>query len=209
MATVTTTPAPQVAGQRRRRGRTVATAVVAAAGLLLAACGGESTRVRVGKAADRLFEVETTATIDVSSPVMANGERLPTRFTCDGTGISPAVAWSGVPEGTDKLAIVLDDPAAGVTVVHWALFDIDPALPGVAEDDVPDGAHQARNSETSGYDGPCPPAGKGEHTYRLSVYALDRAMPEALGEGADLLDALEALEERAIAKGTMRLLYSR
>lgn len=204
--TAAPTPARTPAPARRPRWLAVASAVMVMA--LVSACGGASTRTKVGKAADILAAIDTKATVDVSSPVLRNGERIPARFTCDGTGISPAITWSGVPAEGVELAVVLDDRDAGATFVHWVLFDVDPASGGVPEDAVPAGAHQARNSKTSGYNGPCPPKGS-EHNYRLSVYALDEAMPSTLGDGADLLATLEALHERAIAKGQMNLVYSR
>lgn len=39
---------------------------------------------------------------------------IPQRFTCDGAGVSPALAWSLPPSGTKSLAIVMHDPDAPV-----------------------------------------------------------------------------------------------
>ena len=40
----------------------------------------------------------------LSSPAFADGAAIPTRFTCDGEGISPEVDWSGAPAATVALA---------------------------------------------------------------------------------------------------------
>ncbi len=37
---------------------------------------------------------------------------IPKKYTCDGKNISPPLAWSGVPEGTRRVAVIMDDPDA-------------------------------------------------------------------------------------------------
>ena len=51
----------------------------------------------------------------------------------------PALAWDGVPESTAGLVLLADDPDAPVqgSFVHWVLYNLDPARPGVAQGEVP------------------------------------------------------------------------
>jgi Raf kinase inhibitor-like YbhB/YbcL family protein len=197
-------------GHRRavHRGRLVglaAAALVAAA----AGCGGGSDPG--SDAADKLFSADIPANITVTSPGFEEGSTLPDRFTCDGTNISPSLRWSGVPEGTAELAVVVDDPdASGGTYVHWVVVAIPPATPGLAEDSVPDGAKQTRQSEDRDrWRGPCPPKGKAAHTYRFSVYALSEPVPGSVGGDTKLSTALDDIRERAKGKGVVSATFGR
>jgi len=189
-------------------------AATAAAVTTLGACGGGSaTADRGNKAADALFAEDlgdSGGALRISSPNVADGDALPARFSCDSTGISPALVITGVPDGTAELAIVLDDPdAEGGTYTHWILAGLPAADTSLAEDYVPPKATSARNSAgRSGYAAVCPPEGDAAHTYRISVYALD----EPTGDTVDkqlATDALEAIAERATARATMRATYRR
>ena len=55
------------------------------------------------------------------------------------------------------------------------------------------------------YAGPCPPSGT--HHYRFTVLALDATT--GLAEGTPLDEALAAIEEHAIARGTLTGTYAR
>src|SRR4051794_17645913 len=61
--------------------------------------------------------------IALRSPAFANGETIPTRYTCSSRGKSPPLAWSGVPSGAKELALVVFDPdAGGGGFTHWVIF---------------------------------------------------------------------------------------
>ena len=54
-----------------------------------------------------------------------HGATIPQRHTCEGRDVSPAMSWSGAPEGTKSFALIVDDPDAPVgTWVHWVLFNL-------------------------------------------------------------------------------------
>lgn len=141
------------------------------------------------------------AAITVTSSAFADGAAVPTRFTCKGIDVSPPLRWSGVPADAAALALVVADPdAPRGTYIHWVVVDADPGTSSVDEGEVPAGARQARNSaQHPRYDGPCPPSGT--HRYRFTVYALRRAT--GLPDGADLPDALDAIDRLATARGTL------
>jgi hypothetical protein len=123
----------------------------------------------------------------LGSPAFAEGGEIPARFTCEGSNISPALQWTGIPEATKSLVLVVDDPdapdpkAPKLTWVHWVLYDIPPTavgLPeGVAPKDLPSGTREGKNDwKRSGYGGPCPPVGR--HRYFHKLYALDVVLPD-------------------------------
>ncbi len=120
--------------------------------------------------------------IQLTSPSFGHMQSIPEKFTCDGDDLSPELRWSGLPERTKSLALVVDDPDAPdpakpkMTWVHWVLYNIPPAtdrLPeGVSTDTLPAGALEGLNDwKRTGYGGPCPPIG--QHRYFHKLYALD------------------------------------
>lgn len=161
-------------------------AAVAGALLLLAGCGGSSTkRPSTSTASSRPGPARTVTTpirvgdapasITVSSPTFAPGATIPTVYTCSGRGISPPLRWSGLPSGTRELALELIDPdAPGRPFLHWAVAGIPVSVKGLAAgESVPPGAVAGSNSFGNvGYGGPCPPPGAKPHRYVFVVLAL-------------------------------------
>jgi Raf kinase inhibitor-like YbhB/YbcL family protein len=147
--------------------------------------------------------VGTTTTVARSSFVLtlpwADGATIDARFTCAGDDVQPAVSWSGTPDGTKEIALVVRDLDAD-DFVHWAIAGIDPALGAIAESQAPVGAIEAANDFSSanqhvvGWCGPCPPAGAA-HTYQTTLYALDQAIELPTGAAAD--DLVAAIEGSA------------
>jgi Raf kinase inhibitor-like YbhB/YbcL family protein len=137
----------------------------------------------------------------LSSSAFADGEEIPARFTCEGEELSPDLAWRDVPEGTQSLVLVVDDPdapdpnAPKMVWDHWLLYNLPPesgGLPaGVAETALPTGTLQGLNSwGRTGYGGPCPPIGR--HRYFHILYALDRPLPDlATPDKNRLLSAMQ------------------
>lgn len=46
--------------------------------------------------------------LKLTSPAFSDGESLPIQFTCEGEGISPPLSWSGVPDETESLVVIMD-----------------------------------------------------------------------------------------------------
>jgi hypothetical protein len=125
---------------------------------------------------------EETMALEIRSPAFAHNGEIPPKFTCEGEDVSPPLEWSGVPAGTQSLALIVDDPdapdpeAPKMTWVHWVLFRLAPEteeLPeGVSLKDLPGEVREGLNDwKTTGYGGPCPPIGR--HRYFFKLYALD------------------------------------
>jgi Raf kinase inhibitor-like YbhB/YbcL family protein len=123
----------------------------------------------------------------LTSAAFEPGGSIPIRFTCEGTNVSPPLAWNGVPSGTRSLVLIVDDPdapdpaAPRMTWVHWVLYGLPSAaagLPeGVAPGALPAGTRQGTNDfMTTAYGGPCPPVGR--HRYFHKLYALDTVLPD-------------------------------
>jgi Raf kinase inhibitor-like YbhB/YbcL family protein len=180
---------------RVMRGTTVAW--LAAAAILVAACSsagtGEASLAGTPSISPAIaFPTLATATasggttvsqspssgpLALSSPAFADGAAIPTRFTCDGAGISPEVDWSGAPSATVALALtVIDQEARGF--VNWIVYVIPAASAGSLAENLGTGAgappQGANGRGKAGYTGPCPPSGT--HHSVFTLYALDRTL---------------------------------
>jgi Raf kinase inhibitor-like YbhB/YbcL family protein len=178
-------------GKRSRHRRVL----VSGATLAATFCVLMSLRVRITAAED--------SGLRLSSPsFQANGE-IPARFTCSGDNLSPALAWTDSPVGTQSFALIADDPdAPGGVFTHWVIYDLPPAthqLPeGVTHNADPEGARQGRNDfDKVGYGGPCPPPGS-PHRYSFRLYALDKKLN--LRSGASKSDVERALKGHVLAQ---------
>jgi Raf kinase inhibitor-like YbhB/YbcL family protein len=135
---------------------------------------------------------------EMRSGAFSEGAVMPSRFTCDGKDVSPALSWAGVPVGTNSFALICDDPDAPAgTWVHWVIFNISPKKTGLPQGvpavrELNDGTRQGVNSfRRIGYGGPCPPRGPA-HRYFFKLYALDRILD--LKPGVTRQDLLRAMK---------------
>lgn len=152
-------------------------------------------------------------TIKITSPSFAEGQPIPSMYTCDGENVSPPLTWDQVPAGAKTLALICDDPDAPAgTWVHWVLYDL-PAttrnLPEAVEPKVqlPNGAKQGRNDfKQIGYGGPCPPKG-GPHRYYFKLYALDIELD--LKSDATKSEVQQAMKGHTLAEGQLMGTYKR
>ncbi len=141
------------------------------------------------------------------------GGEIPSRYTCGGANLSPALTWSGVPEGAQALALIADDPDAPMgTWTHWLVWNI-PAQATELPEGVPatevleDGARQGKNDfGRIGYGGPCPPPGR-PHRYFFKLYALDRKLDVKPGATQRELEA--AVTSHALSKTELMGTYRR
>lgn len=118
---------------------------------------------------------------------------IPEAYSKDGGNLSPPLEWTGVPDTTESLALIMDDPDAPAGVfVHWLVYGIPSNSTGF-EEDLPatetlrTGVRQGRNGFGEiGYGGPQPPSGT--HRYFLHLYALDYNPPLHAGSSREELD---------------------
>jgi Raf kinase inhibitor-like YbhB/YbcL family protein len=114
----------------------------------------------------------TPGPFTLTSPAFTEGAAIPREYSCDGANVSPELKWSGVPEGTGALVLLVDDPDAG-NFVHWIVLDLPPGDGGLPKDVAPTAnpPQQGRNGFGHvGWGGPCPPSGS--HHYRFTLTAI-------------------------------------
>jgi Raf kinase inhibitor-like YbhB/YbcL family protein len=121
------------------------------------------------------------ATLQITSAAFAANGAIPSKFTCDGAGVNPPLAFSGIPAKTQSLVLIMDDPDVPKNLMpsgvfdHWLIWDLPATSKGFAE-----GAPEAKtglNTTGPGYMGPCPP--DREHRYFFKLYALDAKLGNA------------------------------
>jgi Raf kinase inhibitor-like YbhB/YbcL family protein len=135
--------------------------------------------------------------MQLTSTAFEDAGRIPDKYTCDGDRfLSPPLSITGVPEGTQALALIMDDPDVPKELredglfTHWILFNI-PADTSL----IPQGAGVGTpGSNTRGeprYTGPCPPPDHEPttHRYLFKLYALDSTLDLPVGAPKEDLEA--------------------
>ena len=125
--------------------------------------------------------------LTITSTAFAPNGAIPSVYTCEGSDVSPPLAWSGAPAGTKSFVLIVDDPdapdpaAPRMTWVHWVLYNIPASAGGLSEAvkpaALPAGTREGVNDwDRTGYGGPCPPIGR--HRYFHKLHALDVVLPD-------------------------------
>lgn len=156
------------------------------------------------------------ASLHLASPAFADGARLPERFTADGEGVSPPLFWTDLPEGAERLVLIVEDPDAPapqplVHAVVWGLpLDGDLKEGAIRADGAgdADGTDVGRNSYFGeGWLPPDPPTGHGAHRYAFQLFALGPGPDVGGNPGRSAI--LKAMAGRVLAAGLLTGTYSR
>ena len=145
----------------------------------------------------------------ITSNSFENGGEIPRNQGYKNGNVSPPLEISDVPPNTKSLALIMDDPdamgAVGKIWVHWVVWNIDPSVNQIKENEVPSGSIQGKTDfgETA-YGGPAPP--DKEHTYIFKLYALDESL--SLQKGATKAEVEEAMKSNVIAEARLEGRYA-
>jgi Raf kinase inhibitor-like YbhB/YbcL family protein len=146
------------------------------------------------------------AKMKITSSAFQGGANIPSKFTCEGTDISPPLQIADVPPGAKSLALIVDDPdAPSGLFTHWTVWNISPQTGTIGEGAAPKGVHGTNDFGRSGYGGPCPPSGT--HRYYFKIFALDRELDLPFGAKRGQLDA--AMRGHIVAQGELMGRYSK
>lgn len=135
--------------------------------------------------------------MQLTSSSFETGGAIPANHTGEGEDVSPPLAWTDAPEGTQSFAIICHDPDAPLVLpgrygfVHWVLYNIPGSVSALSEGS---GDFTQGNSDFGkpGYGGPMPPEGHGTHNYFFWVLALDKELD--LEPGLSMWDLLGKIE---------------
>lgn len=149
---------------------------------------------------------EEVPAMKIMSSAFEPNKPIPSKHTCEGGDVSPALSFDVIPTDAKSLALVVDDPdAPSGNFVHWVAWNIPPTKQGLGEGALV--LNQGLNSfgETR-YRGPCPPRGKAHH-YHFKVYALDTMLN--LPYGIHKADLEKAMVSHVLAEGELIGTYQR
>jgi Raf kinase inhibitor-like YbhB/YbcL family protein len=144
-------------------------------------------------------------TLSLESSSFKSNTSIPTKYSCDGSDISPQLSWSGAPDKTQSLALILSDPdAPSGTFYHWILYNMPKKMTSLQEaiSSLPAGTQIGKNSRGNmSYNGPCPPKGA-THRYIFTLYALDTTLHLAAGTDAEKL--IEAMQTHILGQTSLQ-----
>jgi len=117
--------------------------------------------------------------------IFGDGERIPSKYTCDGMDVNPSLELIDVPKNAKSLVLIVDDPDSPAKIwTHWILWNISPITKNIKENSVPLGAREGMNDfGNADYGGPCPHSGT--HRYQFKLFALDIKMDLSGNSGKD------------------------
>jgi len=165
---------------------------------------------------NQLHAHHATARLEVASHAFAFNARLPPKYTADGAGISPPIAWNHVPAEAESIALIVEDADSPTPhpLVHAIVVGL-PAEHGSIDEGAlssPDhpgiGFETGRNSFfKQAWLPPDPPPGHGVHRYVFQAFALRAGTPFSHAPGRG--EVIEAILDRAIAAGCLIGTYER
>ena len=164
---------------------------------------------------DRAFAAAAD-TVALTSLAFEDGGSIPERYTADGAGVSPPLAWRGLPAGTAAVALLVEDPdgPAPEPLVHLLAWDLPPGLAELPEGELKGPGHEGLDESLgknsflgAGWLPPDPPTGHGPHLYVFQLIALDRALTFTGHPGRKAF--LDAINGHVLAKGVLVGTYER
>ncbi len=155
--------------------------------------------------------------LTLTSPVLVDGGTLPADLKCirdGGDGMTPPLAWSGAPMGTESFAVIMSHYPRGAVEgrdapsQYWLLWDIPVATTMIERGNPQSIGHEGANKDDreTGYTSPCS-AGGGTHDYTISLYALSSpldTLPDGDALSVDWTAMANALEGKVISAADLR-----
>ena len=165
---------------------------------------------------NHLLRQRSVARLQVASRTFVFNGRLPRRYTADGDGLSPPLAWDEVPAGTLSIALMVEDADSPTPhpLVHAIVVGLDGRGGSIDEGALNSPHHIGVGLETGqnsffrqAWLPPDPPRGHGEHRYVFQVFALRPGPPFSKVPGRR--EFIDAVLEHCIAVGCLIGTYER
>jgi hypothetical protein len=147
------------------------------------------------------------ADLEIRSSAFRPMGTIPIKYVKEGSDVSPALEWSGVPDGTQELAVICHDPDAPLPYgfTHWVVYGIPASADGIPEGGGGQFTEGSNDFGGQGYGGPQPPPGHGVHHYYFWVYALDTTLDAE--PGLDRHQLIERMGDHIIEQNRVICTY--
>ena len=143
--------------------------------------------------------------LKLTSSAFSDGGEIPREYGYKNGNKVPPLTVSGIPEGTESLALIMDDPdameAVGKVWVHWVAWNMTPTNTELENLDKVEGM---TDFGEVGYGGPAPPDKR--HTYVFKLYALDSELD--LPDKSKKADVEKAMEGHIIEQTQLTGTYA-
>jgi phosphatidylethanolamine-binding protein (PEBP) family uncharacterized protein len=160
---------------------------------------------------DYLFGAEGGSNFLLRSSEVSPGGSLPADYTCDGSGATLPLEWTGAPEGTQSFALIMHHIAPDNEVKwYWILYDIPATVADLPRNVTGIGTlgNNCVNGRTE-YTPPCS-QGPGNKTYVYTVYALSAPIEITVPPSEVNRDVLlAAMSDRTLASAELQVVYAR
>ncbi len=137
----------------------------------------------------------------IISPDFKEGDEIPKKFGYKFDNKEPEIDFENIPDGTQTLALIMDDPdameAVGKIWVHWLVFDSIDLSTKFSNGNLR--KEGKTDFDEIGYGGPAPPNGR--HTYIFKAYAVDTKLD--LKEGYSKKDLEQAMNGHILAEAKL------
>lgn len=157
------------------------------------------------------------AAMEIISSAFKDGGKIPIQYVMLGAGgknVSLPLSWKNIPPGTKSFALsIVDIHPVAQNWVHWLVINIPKEVTsleeGASRKRMPQGSVELRNSFGDvGYGGPQPPRGTGDHSYVVTLYALNVEKLD-LKTDTSLSAFKKAIEGKVIASASITGKYGR
>ena len=143
--------------------------------------------------------------LKLTSSAFEDGGEIPRECGYKNGNKKPELSVREIPEGTESLALIMDDPdameAVGKVWVHWIAWNMDPTNTELENLDKIEGM---TDFGEVGYGGPAPPDKR--HTYVFKLYALDSELD--LPDKSTKADVEKAMEGHIIEQTQLTGTYA-
>ena len=148
----------------------------------------------------------------ITSLDFKEGEEIPKKFGYKFENNEPKLDFDNIPEGTQSIGLIMDDPdavaAVGKVWVHWLQYSsaVSGETDKIVEDmgEISPVINGKNDFGEIGYGGPAPPDKR--HTYVFKEYALDVTLD--LKEGYSKQEFEEAMKGHIIAEAKLTGTYA-
>jgi len=143
--------------------------ILLSAVLVLTGCQNKQAKFLEPAGAPEISVQKTMGQLELKSPAFIDQGKIPSKYTCDGADINPALEISKVPDGSKSLVLIVDDPdAPGGDWVHWLVWNMPPNTKGIGEKAIAPGITGFNTRGVQAYSGPCPPDAEHHYFFKLT-----------------------------------------